>query len=376
MYVLLYPLKKLGGDSHLRLKFKDSMEKAIAGVRLEAEEILILLTAQPGDEEEALFFIADQIRREYLGDEVHLRGLMEFSNYCKRDCLYCGLRRSNRKVQRYRMDMEDMVLIALEAAAIGYKTIVLQSGEDPYHNVGSLAQIIGEIKERTDVAITLSIGERTLQEYQRLKDAGADRYLLKHETCDEVLYGHLHPGTYSEKRMQAMGYLGETGYQRGSGIMVGLPGQSLESIARDIDLFVEWDLDMVGIGPFIAHPDTPLGEAPNGSVELSLRALAVTRILLPYAHMPATTALETLDPKGRERALKAGANVIMPDITPAAYRHKYEIYPGKGRWDGGIRESRQRTEELVHSLGRCVALDQGHSVKTLRGGKKHDACRS
>lgn len=326
---------------------------------LTKEEIALLLSAH-GEEEQALFAAADTVRAQWVGDDVHLRGLIEFSNYCRNDCLYCGLRRSNRKVRRYRMEPEEILAAARAGVDLGYRTIVLQSGDDPWYTSALLARVVEEIK-KLGVAVTLSIGERKKSEYRDLKLAGADRFLLKQETADPKLYALLHPGQSYRHRIQCLEWLAELGYQVGSGNIVGLPGQSLDILAEDILFLQAHAVDMAGIGPFIPHPDTPLGTCPPGDVALTLRVLAVTRLLLPWAHLPATTALATLDKDGREKGLRAGANVIMPDLTPLVYHAAYEIYPGKGAPLPA--DYHQAVRQLVVKLGRQVGTGLGHSLK-------------
>lgn len=272
--------------------------------------------------------IADNVTKEVHGDIVHLRALLEFSNYCKCNCLFCGIRRGNKKLLRYRMKEREIIKVAEKAAKEGFKTIVLQSGEDPFWNAKRLSKVVKEIK-KFNVAVTLSVGELSYEEYAMLKEAGADRYLLKFETSDETLFRKLKPDTTLKKRIQCLRWLKELGYETGSGIIVGLPGQSLESIAQDIALMYELKLDMVGIGPFIPHPQTPLAFYPHGSSFLTLKVLAITRLLLPKANIPATTALGTVSPSLRFKAFHCGANVLMVNVTPEKYRKLYEIYPGK-----------------------------------------------
>ncbi len=349
----------------MRNDFKVALQRALELKELNVSHIMILLNALPGEEEKALFSLADKVREEVVGDEIHLRGLIEFSNYCFRDCLYCGHRKSNKKIQRYRMGVHDIIQVAIDASNLGYKTIVLQSGEDPYYTVDMLCKAIRGIKEKADVAVTLCLGEREYQEYRYLKEAGADRYLLKIETTDKTLYSHIHPGMSYEKRLESLMSLGELGYQIGSGNILGLPGQSIKSIAEDILFFKEQNFDMVGIGPFIANPNTPFGREPNGTVDITLKVLAVTRLLLPYAHIPATTAIGSLDPRGKQKALSVGANVIMPNVTPVEYRLKYEIYPNKICVNEELGQCRHCIEGIITSLGRRVGKDYGHSLKII-----------
>jgi len=327
-------------------------------------EILALLegSEEPG-RGDALFRAADEVRRRYVGDEVHLRGIIEFSNHCVRNCHYCGLRAGNRSLARYRMTPAEMVAIAERAAGLGLGTVVLQSGEDPYWDAQKLAAVIGEIKRRTGLAVTLSVGDRPREDYARWREAGADRYLLKHETADPDLFRRLRPGTTLGGRLQCLRDLRELGYQVGSGNMVGLPGQTLASLADDIVLLQELDVEMAGIGPFLPHPQTPLWRAQPGSVDLTLRVLAVARLALPWAHLPATTALGTADPEGRQKALRCGANVIMPNVGPTEYRPLYQIYPGKICLTDRAESCLVCLHRMVRDLGRTVGRGPGHSPK-------------
>jgi biotin synthase len=306
---------------------------------------------------------ADRIRKEYMGDAVHLRGLIEFSNNCKRDCLYCGLRRSNREVFRYRMTLPEILNTALDAANSGLQTVVLQSGEDPCFTMDDLCFLIRSIKADTGLSVTLSIGERTYEDYKRLKEAGADRYLLRFETGDPVLFKKLKPDSVYKERFRCLQWLSELGYQVGSGVMIGLPGQTLESLAADILRFKEMDLDMVGLGPYISHPNTPLQGSENGTLDMVLRVTALTRIVTKNAHMPATTATGTIDIEGRQKALQCGANVLMPNFTPRKYREHYLIYPDKICIDEEPRRCRFCMENMVIGLGRTISDDAGHSLK-------------
>lgn len=285
--------------------------------------ILYLLRELPFEE---LARMADDVRKQVHGDTVHLRAIIEFSNYCKCNCLFCGIRRENRKLPRYRMKEEEIVKVATEAVKEDFKTIVLQSGEEPFWNAERLSKVVREIK-KLNVAVTLSVGELSYDEYAVLREAGADRYLLKFETSDEKLFRRLKPDTTLDRRIQCLRWLKKLGYETGSGIIVGLPGQSIESLAEDIALMKELELDMIGIGPFIPHPETPLSQNSPGNPILTLKVIAVTRLLLPFANIPATTALGTLSPSLRLKAFSCGANVVMPDITPLKYAKLYSIYP-------------------------------------------------
>lgn len=299
---------------------------------MDKQEIISLLKSD-GKE---LFKSADEVRRKHVGDEVHLRGLIEFSNICKRDCLYCGLRSSNKNAERYRLSKEEILDFAHNAIENGYKTIVLQSGEDEYFTTEILCDIIKEIKKH-NVAVTLSIGER--DDYAELKAAGADRFLLRIETTDEELYKKLHPNMSLKNRKQCLYDIKSAGFETGTGCLVGLPGQTIESLANDILFFKELGADMIGIGPFIAHKDTPLGGTQSDNFELALKVMAVTRLVLPYINIPATTAMG-VNEGGRLKALQSGANVVMPNVTGEEYRKKYQPYPKKDLKDEYTRFNR------------------------------------
>lgn len=309
-----------------------------------------------------LYSCADSIRKQYVGDTVHLRGLIEFSNICKRTCKYCGLRCENKTLERYRIEPDDIILYAQNAVNMGYKTIVLQSGEDSYYSTDKMCQIISEIK-KMDVALTLSIGEKTFQEYKAYKKAGADRYLLRIETTDKDLYKQLHPGMDFENRIRCLEDLKTLGYEVGSGCLVGLPNQSIESLANDILFFKEIEADMIGIGPFIPHPNTPLKNAQAGNFELALKVMALTRILLKDINIPATTAMETLNPNGRIIALQSGANVVMPNVTTTEYRKKYEIYPNKICINENPTQCFNCISNKIEAIGRTVSSDYGSHKK-------------
>lgn len=320
------------------------------------KEIIELL--KDDSRNEWLFSLADAVRKEFVGDEVHLRGLIEFSNICKRTCKYCGLRCENKKLERYRLSKDEIILYAKNASNLGYKTVVLQSGEDEFYNANKLAKIVEEIK-KLDIAVTLSAGEMSFEDYKILKNAGADRYLLRIETTDRELYKKMHPKMDFENRIRCLRDLKTLGYEVGTGCLVGLEGQTIESLADDILFFKEIDADMVGIGPFIAHPDTPLKDTPNGSFTLALKVMALTRILLKNINIPATTAMETLNPNGRIIALQSGANVVMPNVTSTEYRAKYEIYPGKICINENPEQCRGCIEDKIKSIGRTISADKG-----------------
>ena len=306
-----------------------------------------------------LYKLADDTRQKYKGDEVHLRGLIEFSNICKRNCAYCGLQCKNSKIKRYRLLPDEIIELAKNGAELGYKTVVLQSGEDDFYDVDKMTYIISEIK-KYNLAITLSIGEKTYEEYKAYKEAGADRYLLRIETTDENLYKKLHPSMNFQNRKKCLYNLKELGYETGTGSLVGLPNQSIESLADDILFFKELDADMVGIGPFIPHPETPLkGELNPKNFELALKMMAITRLVLPDINIPATTAMETINPNGRIIALQSGANVVMPNITSTKYRADYEIYPNKICINDSPDKCRNCIEAKLKSIGRVISKSYG-----------------
>jgi len=336
------------------------LEHAKINHKFTKQELLEILSNNSFDND--LFNIANQVREEYLGDEIHLRGLIEFSNICKCSCKYCGLRKDNSKLERYRLTEEEIIDFAKKASEYGYKTVVLQSGEDAFFSVEKMCNIIKEIKN-FDLAITLSIGEKTFEEYKAYKDAGADRYLLRIETTDKRLYKQMHPSMSFENRVRCLKDLKKLGYEVGSGCLVGLPNQSPDSLADDILFFKEIDADMIGIGPFIPNPNTPLSEEKGGTFELALKVMALTRILMPTINIPATTAMETLNPNGRIIALQSGANVVMPNVTEGDYRRKYEIYPGKICINDTPNQCRNCIETKIKSIGRTISTDYGFHKK-------------
>ncbi len=307
-----------------------------------------------------LFSLADKVRHDNVGDEVHLRGLIEFSNICKSSCKYCGLRSANSEISRYRIPKDEIIKIAQHAVDMGYKTIVLQSGEDAYYTTEMMVEIIKGIKN-LDTALTLSIGERSFEDYKAFKDAGADRYLIRIETTDRELYKQMHPNMDFDNRLRCLKDLKILGYEVGTGCLVGLPNQTIESLADDILFFKEVEADMIGIGPFIPHPNTPLKDSSIGSFTLALKVMALTRIMLPDINIPATTAMETLNPNGRIIALQSGANVVMPNVTTTQYRDKYEIYPNKICINDNPDKCRNCIGAKIESIGRTVATGYGFS---------------
>lgn len=337
-----------------------ALEHLLAGA-YDAADLEALLSEGDPDRDAALVAAADRARADHLGDGVHLRGLVEFSNYCGRTCAYCGLRAPNREVGRYRMDADAIVAAAVKAASLGYGTVVLQSGEDAWYSAERLAEIVRRIKAEVDVALTLCVGERPREDYALWREAGADRYLLRIETSNRELYEVLHPGMSYNRRVECLRTLHELGYQVGSGVLVGLPGQTLRHLAEDLLFLRDLPAHMVGIGPFIPHHETPLADAGAGSVPTVLRMIALTRLLLPDANVVATTALGTADPLGREKGLQAGANILMPNVTPREFRALYEIYPDKICTDEEPEQCQGCMAARIRSIGREVAPGPGHA---------------
>ena len=348
----------------------DLLEALRAGLnhRSPAIDWLVPLLEAGGKEERLLLQAADRLRAETMGETVHLRGIIEFSNYCRKNCGYCGLRRDNRKLARYRLTREEIMEAAIKAWQIGYRTIVLQSGEDLYFSTELMADIIREIKSRTELAITLSMGERDKSTYSVWREAGADRYLLRIETTDEKIFKKLHPDDDLNERKRCLFVLKELGFQLGSGVMVGLPGQDAQSLAEDVIWMHELGVEMVGIGPFIVHPETPLKDEKGGTLGQALRLVAVLRLVFPYAHIPATTAMGSLDPIGREKALQAGANVMMPNITPTKVRPLYELYPNKICLDENADRCFACVAARIFSLNRTIGTGPGHVIRDLARG--------
>lgn len=334
----------------------ESIKNAEFTHSLTKEELVSILKDESVND--FLFKTADKVRKKFVGDEIHLRALIEFSNICRCNCKYCGLRKDNKTAQRYRLSKEEVLEFANNAKGYGYKTIVLQSGEDAYFDSEKMCEIIREIK-KLGFAITLSLGEKTREEYASYKEAGADRYLLRIETTDEALYKEMHPKMSHQSRKQCLKNLKELGFEAGSGSLVGLPEQSIESLANDILFFKEIDADMIGIGPFIPSPETPLSNAKGGTFTMALKVMALTRLLLPDINIPATTAMETLMPDGRIIALQSGANVVMPNVTDIDYKKKYEIYPGKAGLNNTPEDYKKSITAKIESINRTVSKGYG-----------------
>jgi biotin synthase len=313
-----------------------------------------------------LFSFADTVRKEFCGDGIFLRGIIEFSNFCNQECFYCGLNKNNLKLSRYRMNREELTKSVEYLASCNIKTVVLQSGEDPALDVLWLEDIIRQIKSRFNLAVTLSVGERTPDDYRLWRQAGADRYLLKMETSDEALYTSMHPQMNFAQRRHCLDILRELGYQVGSGNIIGLPGQSLKILAQDILFFKQGNFDMIGIGPFISHQDTPFAGQPQGQALLTLKTIALTRIITKNAHIPATTALGSLDQDYRQQGLECGANILMPNFTPQPYRKLYQIYPGKKCIEEPVGTCNFCMDGLAKGIDRFIDYGKGDSLKTRK----------
>ncbi|MBQ3065350.1 MAG: [Clostridia bacterium] len=331
-------------------KHKALIDRLAAEHTLSREEYRVLLTDL---NEEGIAYLAECAlaqKREWYGDEIFIRGLIEISNICKNNCYYCGIRAANKNCDRYRLSEDDILACCDEGYALGFRTFVMQGGEDGYFSDDVLVSILSMIKARyPDCAVTLSLGERTLESYRRLREAGADRYLLRHETATASLYRALHPKNLSwEKRIRCLYWLRECGYQVGCGFMVGAPGQTLDMLVEELCFLEDFRPDMCGIGPFIPHKDTPYASEPAGSVDMTCRLLSIIRLIHPRILLPATTALGTLHPTGRERGILAGANVVMPNLSPPSVRKKYMLYDNKLS-DGA--ESAQAKAALTERLG-------------------------
>jgi biotin synthase len=332
-------------------------------------DIEFLLRLENDPDVQMLFDFADGVRREHVGDGVLLRGIIEFSSYCRNACAYCGLNRMNTQLHRYRLTDGQILEAAGSIWQAGVKTIVLQSGEEDNLDAEWLKHLITEIKARFDVAITLSVGERSRDEYALWKEAGADRYLLKIETSDRSLYQDLHPKMSFETRMKCLADLAGLGYQTGTGNLVGLRRQTIESLAGDILFFKAGDFDMLSVSPFIPHAQTPLAAEPPGDLGMTLKMTALTRIVSRNAHIPATTAIGSLNGRDeRLRALKVGANVLMPNFTPTPYRRHYEIYPNKRCINENSGACPTCMEGLVVAIGRRVDYTRGDSLKKAGAG--------
>jgi biotin synthase len=343
------------------------LDRVACSVLPDAADLVSLLSMNDPAEVREILDAADRIRRQFVGDGVLLRGIVEFGSFCSNTCSYCGLHAGNTALTRYRLSAEEILASVDAIAAQGIQTVVLQSGEDAGVDPQWLARIVEEIKARHGISVTLSVGEWPRSEYALWRSAGADRFLLKIESSDRELYESLHDRRVLSSRLRCLEDLADLGYQVGSGIMVGLKGQSLSHIARDILFFRQGDFDMIGIGPFLPHPQTRLADQARGDVTLTLKTLALTRIVTRDSHLPATTSLGSMGEDYRPKALQSGANVLMPNFTPAAYKKLYEIYPGKRCVSEPTGACAFCMEGMVSSIGRFIDYGRGDSLKAGKG---------
>lgn len=343
---------------------KAMIDKLAATHMLEAAEFKQLLEHYTQEDAEYLSLKAREARQPYYQNKIYLRGLIEFTNYCKNDCYYCGIRRSNCNAARYRLTKEQIIYCCALGYELGYRTFVLQGGEDTYYNDDIMVDIIRTIKTiYPDCAITLSIGEKNYESYLKYFRAGADRYLLRHETANEEHYGKLHPSELSlQYRKNCLQQLKEIGYQVGCGFMVGSPGQTIDCLVEDLLFIKEFEPAMVGIGPFIPHHDTPFAKETSGTLELTLVLISILRLMMPTLLLPSTTALGTIAPNGRELGIMAGANVVMPNLSPRDVREKYLLYDNKICTGDEAAECRVCLEKRVKSIGHEIVIDRGDVV--------------
>lgn len=342
---------------------RELVEHLASGRKLDVKELGLLLTATTTDNTLLQLLRDNAVRtaRQQFGFGIFIRGLIELTSYCRNDCLYCGLRRSNRLAERYRLTADEVMECCSEGYNLGFRTFVLQGGEDGALSDEWLTELVGRIRTTfPEAAITLSLGERSATSYRRLKEAGANRYLLRHEAANKELYSSLHPGMQGiEARLACIDALKELGYQVGMGMMIGVKGQQIEHIAEDLHLIAEKRCEMVGIGPFLPHHATPLGEEPAGDLRLTLATIAIARLLLPEALIPSTTALATLHPDGRKMGILSGANVVMPNLSPADVRAKYAIYENKASWGKEAAEGLAALNDELNEIGYHADLRRG-----------------
>lgn len=340
----------------------DKLEKD--GILLE-EEFVFILSNNTQEVRKYAASKAAAIKEKHFGNKVFVRGLIEFSNYCKNDCYYCGIRKSNSHCDRYRLTLEDILNCCDTGYQLGYRTFVLQSGEDPYFTDSKICEMVSLIKNKyPDVAVTLSIGEKSEESYKAYKDAGADRFLLRHETSNSIHYSKLHPDTMSiDTRKDCLRNLVKLRYQVGAGFMVGSPYQTKENIAEDLIFLYDLKPHMIGIGPFISHKDTPFADKENGTLEETLLLLSLIRIMLPDVLLPSTTALGTINPRGREMGLLSGANVVMPNLSPVKVRQKYSLYDNKICTGEEAAECVDCLKKRVELTGNIIVTDRGDSPR-------------
>lgn len=341
-------------------------EKLCREKRLEHSEWVELIKGHTRRDADDAKELAVKIRKQIYGNDVYIRGLTEISNYCRNNCSYCGIRRGNRNALRYRLEKDEIVSCCKKGYDLGFRTFVLQGGEDMYFDDEYLCEAIGEIKRLyPNCAVTLSIGERSKESYKRLFEAGADRYLLRHETADKAYYEKLHPSEMSyDNRMECLKNLKEIGFQTGCGFMVGAPGQTSEILAKDMAFLSEFKPEMVGIGPFVSHCDTIYASCENGSADLTVFLLSLIRIMLPNVLLPSTTALATVSADGRKRGIEAGANVVMPNLSPAEVRAKYLLYNNKASVGTEAAEGLDLLKKEMNDIGYRVVTARGDFKKS------------
>lgn len=347
---------------------RDTVDGISARQDITRDELEFLLNAG----KETVDYLRQQARQtaeSIYGRAIYVRGLIEFTNYCKNDCYYCGIRRSNRCADRYRLSKEEMLACCETGYGLGFRTFVFQGGEDGYFTDDIICDLVSSVKERyPGCAVTLSIGEKSKESYRRYYEAGADRYLLRHETADEAHYRYLHPQELSLKnRMRCLYDLKEIGYQVGCGFMVGSPGQTVDTLYKDLRFIKELEPHMVGIGPFIPQHDTPFADRDAGTFDRTLRLLAVIRLIHPAVLLPSTTALGTIHPRGREEGVLSGANVVMTNLSPAGVRKKYALYDNKICTGDEAAECRSCLQRRMESIGYEVVTDRGDSKVVCRG---------
>ena len=351
--------------THMNEEIKSTINKVKQSRNISLEQLKLLL--ETNDDEGIRFMREEAVKvcQKTYGNQVFIRGLIEFTNFCKNDCYYCGIRRSNSQADRYRLTKEQMLDCCANGYELGFRTFVLQGGEDGYFTDDKICDLVSAIKEKyPDCAVTLCIGEKSKESYKRYFDAGADRYLLRHETADEAHYKKLHPEEMSlAHRKQCLWDLKEIGYQVGCGFMVGSPGQTVETLYEDLQFIRELQPHMVGIGPFISQKDTPFADKASGTMEQTLKLLAIIRLIQPHVLLPATTALGTIHPKGRELGILSGANVVMPNLSPVNVREKYKLYDNKICTGDEAAECRYCMENRMKSIGYEVAVSRGDYIE-------------
>lgn len=349
----------------IHMTYQETVRKIREKQNIDLAELELLLGQASEEDVSFLYRKAREVADEVYGKSVFKRGLIEFTNYCKNDCYYCGIRRSNANAERYRIEKEAILDCCTKGYELGYRTFVLQGGEDGYFTDDRICGIVSSIRERyPDCAITLSIGEKSKESYQKYFDAGADRYLLRHETANDAHYGKLHPSELKlSNRKQCLYDLKEIGYQVGCGFMVGSPYQTMETLYEDLMFIKELEPHMVGIGPFIPQQDTPFAKEKTGTLEMTLRLLAIIRLIHPHVLLPATTALGTIHERGRELGILAGANVVMPNLSPTDVREKYKLYDNKACTGDEAAEGDANLCLRMAQIGYELVSDRGDYIK-------------